>query len=150
MTLLRTIRSPSRMSDSDLLQDIERLLDVSKSLPLTATIRKPANRFSPLFRSSSLVILGASPEMKAYRKNILRILTANGYSVGLLERLAFFPHITIRLGIPLTREARGMAGQRFKPGDMIRFNEWIILRDIRKDGKYLVREVSVHSGPSDD
>src|SRR5262245_8857881 len=57
VTLLRAIKSPSRMSDTDLLKDMEKLLGLSKNLPLSATVIKPANRFSPLFKTSSLVVL---------------------------------------------------------------------------------------------
>lgn len=142
MTLLRTIKSPSRINDADLLRDMKRILEVSKNLPLTAVIQKPANRFSPLFGLSSLVVLTASPEMKAYRKNVIDTLRANNYSVGLVERLSFLPHITVRLGVPFTRKARATAAQGFRAGNRLNFDTWIILRDIKKDGKYLVREVS--------
>jgi hypothetical protein len=81
VTLLRTIKTPSPTSDADLLQDMKRLLELSKALPLTATVHKLANRFSPLFRVSSLVLLHASPEMKIYRKNVQKILKANNYSL---------------------------------------------------------------------
>lgn len=143
ITLLRTIKTPSPMGDTDLLQDMERLLELSKNLPLTATVHKSANRFSPLFRVSSLVVLRASPEMQAYRKNIIRILRANNYSVGLLERLAFFPHISVRLGVPYTQEARAMTERSFVPGSKCILSMWIILRDIKKDGKYLVKEIAL-------
>lgn len=141
VTLLRAIRTPSQMSDTDLLQDMERLLELSKSLPLTATVRKPANRFSPLFGVSSLVLLQASPATKSYRKNIARILKANNYSVGRLECLAFYPHVSIRLGVPYTKHAKAMTERSFSPGTKLAFNKWIILRDIKKDGKYLVKEI---------
>lgn len=141
ITLLRAIKSPSETSDSDLLQDIERLLKLSENLPLTAIVYKPANRFSPMFRwTSSLVLLRASPEMKAYRKNVIKILKANNYSVG-LERLVFLLHISIRLGIPYTGKAKAITEQSFGPGTKLTFNKWLILRDIRKDGKYLVKEI---------
>ncbi len=145
VTLLRTIKTPTQMSDMDLLQDMERLLKVSKNLPLTATIQRPANIFSPLFRVSSQVQLRASSEMKAYRKHILRTLKANNYSVGLFEHLAFLPHISVRLGIPYTKQARLMTDQSFRPETNLTFSKWIILRDIKKDGKYLVKEIAIES-----
>jgi len=131
------------MSDVELLQDMEKCLELSKNLPLTATVHKSANRFSPLFRVSSLVLLHASPEMKTYRKNIMRSLKANSYSVGWLERIAFFPHISIRLGVPYTEQAKAMTEQSFVPGSRLTFSKWIILRDIKKDGKYLVKEIAI-------
>ncbi|HSW91709.1 MAG TPA: 2'-5' RNA ligase family protein [Candidatus Saccharimonadales bacterium] len=143
ITLLRTIKTPTPMSDTDLAQDMERLLGLSKTLPLTAAVHKPANRFSPLFRTSSLIILHASPEMKSYRKHILKILKANNYSVSWYERIVFFPHISIRLGVSYTEEAKAMAAQSFRPGTKLTFNRWIILRDIKKDGQYLVKEIKV-------
>ena len=143
VTLFRTIKSPSHMSDAALLQDIESFLKLSKNLPLTATVHKPGNRFSPLFRTSSLILLHPSPQMKACRKNILRILKANGYSIGWFERLAFLPHISIRLGVPYTKRARAMTEQSFNPKAKLMFSSWIILRDIKKDGKYLVKEIAV-------
>lgn len=145
VTLLRTIKCPSQMSDNDLLRDMERLLELSKHLPLTATVHKPANIFSPLFRFSSLVLLYASPEMKSYRKYIIKILKANNYSIGLFERLIFLPHISMRLGVPYTKHAKIMTGQSFAPESKITFNKWIILRDIKKDGKYLVKEIATDS-----
>ena len=142
ITLLRAIKSPSQVSDRDLLRDMERLLELSKNLPLTATVHKPANRFSPLFRLSSVVLLHASPEMKLYRKNVIRTLKANNYSIG-RERLVFFPHISIRLGVPYTDNAKAMTEQNFSPEKKIIFNKWVILRDIKKDGKYLVKEIAL-------
>jgi len=129
------------MGDTDLLQDMGRLLELSKNLPLTATVHKLANRFSPLFRVSSLVLLYASPEMRIYRKRIIRILRTNNYSVGLVERLLFLPHISVRLGVPYTKEAKNIAQQRFKPKAKLSFAKWIVLRDVKKDGKYLVKEL---------
>lgn len=143
VTLLRTIKTPSLVGDSDLLQDMERLLGLSKTLPLTATVHALANRFSPLFRISCLVILHISPEMKSYRKNVIKILQANNYSIGLFERLAFLPHISIRLGVPYTEKARAMTEQSFSPETKLTFNSWIVLRDIKKDGKYLVKEIAL-------
>jgi len=141
VTLLRSIKCPAQVSDRDLLRDMERLLGLSKNLPLTATVHKSANRFSPLFRFSSLVLLHASPEMKSYRKNVIRILKASNYSIG-RERLIFLPHISIRLGVPYTKHAKVMTEQSFPTEAKIIFSQWIILRDIQKDGKYLVKEVS--------
>ncbi len=143
VTLLRTIKCPSQTGDTDLLQDMERLLELSKNLPLTATVQKPANIFSPLFRVSSQVQLHASPELKSYRKHIMRILKGNHYSIGLFEHLAFLPHISIRLGVPYTKQARLMTEQSFIPETKIIFSKWIILRDIKKDGKYLVKEIAL-------
>ena len=143
ITLLRTIKTPSPMSDAEVLQDMERLLELSKNLPLTATVHKPATRFSPLFRFSSLVILRASPDMKLYRKSIKRILKANKYPVGIVERLTFLPHISIRLGVPYTKRTKAMAEQNFSAESKIAFSGWVILRDIKKDGKYLVKEITL-------
>jgi hypothetical protein len=145
VTLLRTIKTPVPMSDMELLQDMERLLELSKKPPLAAMVDKLANRFSPLFRMSSLVILHASPELEAYRKSMLRILKANNYSVGLVERLAYFPHISVRLGVPYTEEARALTKQSFPPKNTLTFSKWIILRDVKKDGKYLVKEIALDS-----
>jgi hypothetical protein len=141
VTLLRAIKSRAPMNDTDSLQNMEKLLGLSKNLPLTATVHKPADRFSPLFRFSSLILLHASPKMKAYRKNIVSILKANGYSVS-LERLFFLPHISICLGVPYTTKAKAMTVQSFGSGAKLTFNRWIILRDIKKDGKYLVKEIA--------
>lgn len=144
ITLLRTIKTPTPMSDTELLQDTERLLGLSKDLPLTIKVRKPANSFDPLFRwFSSQILLRTSPEIKAYRKRILQILQANNYSVGIVSRLTFFPHISVRLGVPYTKKAKAMAERSFSPEATLTFNRWIILRDIKKDGKYLVKEVGV-------
>jgi len=143
VTLLRAIKCPSQMSDADLLQGMERLLEISKNLPLTAAVHKPANRFSPLFRFSSLVLLHASPEMKAYRKQVMKTMKANNYSVSLFERLAFLPHISIRLGVPYTEHAKAMTERSFTPRSKVAFNKWIILRDIKQDGKYLVKEITI-------
>lgn len=131
------------MSDTDLLQDMERILELSKNLPLTATVDKLANRFSPLFRMSSLVMLQASPELEAYRRSMLKTLKANKYSVGLVERLAYFPHISVRLGVPYSEQARALAEQSFPAKSTLTFSKWIILRDIKKDGKYLVKEIAI-------
>jgi hypothetical protein len=143
VTLLRAIKSSSQMDDIDLLRDMERLLELSKNLPLTAAVHKSANRFSPLFCFSSLVLLHASPEMKSYRKHVLKILKANGYSFSLYERMLFFPHISIRLGVPYTEHAKVMTEQSFSPGAKLTFDRWIILRDVKKDGKYLVKEIAM-------
>lgn len=144
VTLLRTIKTPSPMSDPKLLADMERLLGVSKNLPLTATVHRPANQFDPLFRwFSSQVVLQASPEIKAYRNHVLRTLRANHYSVGLVSRLIFFPHISVRLGVPFTEEAKAMAEQRFSPQTELTFNGWMILRDVKRDGEYLVKEIAI-------
>jgi len=130
------------MSDHDLLQNMERLLELSENLPLTATTLKPVNQLSPLFRwSSSVVSLRPSPEMRTYRKNIIRTLRANNYSVS-FERLVFLPHISIRLGVPYTKDAKAMTERSFDPGAKLTFSKWIILRDIKKDGKYLVKEIA--------
>lgn len=142
VTLLRTIKSPSPMNDKDLLRNIEELLELSKNLPLTARVRKPANMFSPLFRVSSLLLLRASPEMKAYRNHVIKTLRANNYSISWFERLVFLPHISIRLGVPHTKHTNAMVKRRFSPNAKLTFTTWIILRDIRKDGKYLVKEIA--------
>jgi hypothetical protein len=144
LTLARTIRTPLAMDDKDLLADMVRLLGLSKGLPLTATVSKPANSFDPLFKwFSSQLIINVSPGIESYRKHILQTLQANNYSIGFVSRLTFFPHISVRLGIPYTKQARAITEQSFAPGTQLTFDKWIILRDIRKDGKYLVREVSV-------
>jgi hypothetical protein len=143
VTLLRTIKTPSLMSDTDLLQNMEQLLGLSKNLPLTATVHKSANKFSPLFRISSLILLNASPEMKSYRKNVLKILRANNYSVGVVEGLLSLPHISVRLGVPYTKKAKAMTERSFSPGTKLTFNKWIILRDIKKNGKYFVKEIAI-------
>ena len=149
LTLVRTIKTQTPMSDAELAQDMERLLGLSKELPLTVTVRKLANSFDPLFRwFSSQVLLRASPEIKSYRKRMLRTLQANNYSVGIVSRLTFFPHISVRLGVPYTGKAKAIAEQSFVPGTKLTFNGWIILRDIKKDGKYLVREVVMSRWPS--
>ena len=83
--------------------------------------------------------------MKAYRKNILGILKTNNYTVSLFERLVFLPHISVRLGVPYTEQAREMTEQTLPRQTKLTFNRWIILRDIKKDGKYLVKEVAVES-----
>jgi 2'-5' RNA ligase len=142
ITLLRTIKCPTQMSDVDLLGDMERLLGLSEHLPFTATVHKSVNSFSPLFRISSLVILRASPEMKAYRKHVMRVLKANNYSIGLFERLAFLPHISVRLGVPFSKKAKKMTEQSFVAESKLTFKNWMILRDIKRDGKYLVKEIS--------
>lgn len=141
VTLLRAIKSPSAVSDTDLLRNMEQLLELTKNLPLTVAVHKPANRFSPLFKLSSVVVLSASPEMKAYRKNVIRILKANNYSIS-RERLVFFPHISIRLGVPYTTQAKVMTEQSFNPEAKLILNRWVILRDVKKDGKYLVKEIA--------
>jgi hypothetical protein len=82
------------------------------------------------------------PEIKSYRKHILRTLQANNYSVGIVSRPAFFPHISVRLGVPYTKKAKIMAERSFGPETRLIFNEWIILRDIKKGGKYLVKKVA--------
>lgn len=142
LTLVRTIGTPSLMNDGELLEAMERLLELSKELPLSATIRKPANSIDPLFRwFSSQIILDATPEIRSSRNRILQTLKTNQYSIGLVSRLTFFPHISIRLGVPYTDEARVIAKQSFAPGTKLTFDKWIILRDIKKSGKYLVREL---------
>jgi hypothetical protein len=144
LTLARTIKTPSILDDKELLDDMGRLLELSKDLPLTATVRKPANSLDPLFRwFSSQLIIDVSPEIESYRKHILRTLHVNNYSVGLVSRLTFLPHISVRLGVPYTAEARAIAERSFAPGAKLIFNKWIILRDIKQDGEYLVREVSI-------
>lgn len=146
VTLLRTIKTPTPMSDADLLKDMERLLGLSKSLPLSATVHKTADGFDPLFRwFSSRVLVHASPEIKAYRKHMLQILRANNYSVGIVSRLTFFPHISVRLGVRYTEKARAMTERSFSPKTKLTFNKWIILRDMKKDGKYLVKEIALDS-----
>ena len=144
VTLLRTIKTPSPMSDKDLLDDMERILGLSKRLPLTTTVRRPATSLDPVFRwFSSQVLLSVSPEIQSCRKHMLLTLRANNYSVGLVSRLTFFPHISVRLGVPYTEKARGIAAQSFSPGTNLTFSKWIILRDIKKDGKYLVKEIAL-------
>lgn len=143
VTLLRTIRCPSEMNDEDLIRDMERLLELSKNIGLTATVRKPHNIYSPLFGVSSQVQLQASPEMKAYRKHVMNSLKANNYAIGVFERIAFLPHMSIRLGVPYTKQARLLTEQSFTVGTQLTFNKWIILRDIKKDGKYLVTQITL-------
>jgi hypothetical protein len=144
LTLVRTIKTPSPMSDNDLLEDMERLLELSKGLPISATVRKPANSFDPLFRwFSSQLIIDTSLEIASYRKHILRTLHASNYSVGIVSRLTFFPHISVRLGIPYTEEARAIAEGSFAPGTKLTFNKWTIMRDIKKNGKYLIKEIAM-------
>jgi 2'-5' RNA ligase len=145
ITLLRAIKSSSRMSATDLLRDMEKLLKLSKNLPLTATVHKSANSFSPLFKISSMVLLQASPAMKKYRKDIIKTLRANNYSVN-LERIVFSPHISVRLGVPYTKQARVMTEQSFELGSELACDRWVILRDIKKDGKYLVKEIAMDLG----
>jgi hypothetical protein len=81
--------------------------------------------------------------MKAYRKDIIKILSANNYSVSLFERLVFLPHISIRLGVPYSEHAQTVAERSFAPTSKITFSKWIVLRDIKKDGKYLVKEIAI-------
>lgn len=141
VTLLWPIKCPSHMSDKDLLRAMEQLLDLSKQLPLSAIVYRPANGLSLLFGFSSIVLLRASPEMKAYRRHIRKVLQANKYSIGLFGYLAYVPHISIRLGIPYTKHSKRLTKQSFTRRTELTFNKWIILRGARKDGKYLVREI---------
>lgn len=144
LTIMRTIETPTPMSDAELSQDMERLLHASEALPLTATVNKPASSIDPLFRwFSSQLLLRASPEIRLHRERMLRTLRANNYAVGIVSRLTFFPHISVRLGVPYNEQARAMAERSFSPGTELTFNRWIILRDIKKDGNYLVREVTI-------
>jgi hypothetical protein len=145
ITLLRTIKCPSRMSDKDLLRDMERLLELTKNLPLSATVHKTANLFSPLFGVSSTVQLHASPELKNYHKQVKKILMANNYSVGVFARLVFMPHISVRLGVPYTKQAKEVAEKSFPTGAKLTFTTWAIFRDIKRDGKYLVKEIVLGS-----
>jgi hypothetical protein len=119
------------------------LLKLSKSLPFTVKVRKPANRSNSLYRPSSLLLLHASPEMKAYRKNIMKILKENGYSISFLETKLFMPHITVRLGVPYSKSTKTMIQQSFEVGKDISLSKWVIFRIIKKDGKRLVKEISL-------
>jgi hypothetical protein len=112
---------------------------------MTATVHKILNRFSPLFRNTSLVTLRASDEMRIYRKHVMKTLKANGYSVGFVEHLAFMPHISVRLGIPYTKQAKLLTSQNFAADTELTFRKWIILRDIKKDGKYLVKQIALEA-----
>lgn len=143
LTLLRTIKSPTQISDAELLQNMEELLELSRNLPLAAIVRKPVNGFSPLFGFSSVVLLRASPEMKSYRKNIVRILKANDYYSSRLESLLFFPHLSIRLGVSYTDKTKVMAAQSFETETKITFSKWVIFRDIKQDGKRLIKQISL-------
>jgi hypothetical protein len=55
----------------------------------------------------------------------------------------FIPHISVRLGVPYTEKAKTMTERSFSPKTKLTFNKWIILRDIKKDGKYLVKEITM-------
>jgi hypothetical protein len=143
MTLLRLIRSKLPMSDNELLKDIDKLLSLSKNLPLTATARRPANGFSPLYKLSSGFLIRVSPEMKAFRKRAIRVLKQNGYSIGFIGKELFLPHITVRLGIPFTKSTKVMIKHRFEVEENITFSKWSVLKVINKDNNRLMKELSL-------
>ena len=143
ITLLKMIKTATPLSDDELLRAMDTLLELSKNMPLHASVYKPANRSNMLYSLSSLLLLQASPAMKAYRKNIIKILRRNGYTVGFAETRLFMPHITVRLGVPYSRPVKALIKQRFAQETTIRFNRWVIFRIVYKDGKRLVKELSL-------
>lgn len=141
VTLLRSIGTPSDMKDEDLLEDMERILKLSSSLPFTARVVKISNIYSPLFGITSSVTLKASSELATYQKKLKKVLRAQNYSIGFFARLAFMPHISVRLGVPYNKQAKETTEKVFAPGTKLTFVKWAILRDVKKDGKYLVKEI---------
>jgi 2'-5' RNA ligase len=143
LTLLRAINCPREMSDSDLLQDVESRLNLTDALPLQATITKIGNGFSPLHKNISALFFQASPAMSSYRKQAIKSLKAGGYKLGILGSKLFIPHISVRLGVPFTQQARVAAEQHFKKGDVTNFSKWVLFRILYDNNSRLIREITL-------
>lgn len=143
VTLLRGVVSPTDVNDEQLLHTLESFLEPDSNLPANFQVKKIANRSSHLYSSSSLVILQAGKQVKSYRKKVIRTLKQNGYTIPLLDRAIYIPHLTIRLGVPVKDQTRKTAAQLFPHGSDATCGSWMVLRLTAAEPTRLMREISL-------
>ncbi|HEX8226300.1 MAG TPA: 2'-5' RNA ligase family protein [Candidatus Saccharimonadales bacterium] len=141
VTLLRAITTLHDMDDDTLLQRVDELLHLTATLPLEATVRKPSNAFSPIYRLSSTILFRPSSDMKTCRKSVIDTLRNDGYTLGRSATAAFIPHFSVRLGVPYDDTARAMAEQLFTKDSVVTLSRWVIYRVFYEDGNRLVKEI---------
>lgn len=140
ITLLRGITSATELSDTELAEDIERMLSITDALPLTGQCRAVVNASNQFYSSSSAVLLDASPELLAYRQKVANQLTAHGYDIEAQELATYTPHVAIRLGVPLEGDLMHQAEQLFV-NRVFSFNRWLLFRLVTEGDRRLMHQV---------
>jgi len=140
ITLLRGITANDDLSDDALVQKIDSTLAISNKLPLDGSVHTIANASNQFYSSSSGIILRASPELLEFRKQAAAQLEMRGFSVEAQELAFFVPHITIRLGVPLTGDSLSKAEALFS-GRKVTFSHWLLFRLVKQNDNRIMHEV---------
>jgi len=128
MTLIRGIHSKVPMSDSELVTAVRSILTTNQLLKTRVTPKKIANGFNHVYKTSSAITIKAPHVLKLTRRKFIKDLESNGFSVELIEKLVYLPHITIRLGVPLRGQRKMNATQQLAQLSTIGFSDGYIFR----------------------
>lgn len=143
ITLLRGIRSDTALSDAELTAILGRLLNTDQLRELYVTPKKIANGFNHIYKTSSAITIKTPPALKTSRRKFIKDLESNGFSVEMIEKLVYLPHVTIRLGVPLRGQLKTTAMQRLAQFSKVNFNHIYIFRICKQDGKRTVRTIKL-------
>ena len=143
VTLLRGITTSSNIgSNAELVKKVGNLIKLHTALPLQLQVGRIDNISNQFYSASGVVLLNPSNALTRLRQKTIRQLTDNGYKIENQEVSEYYPHMTIRLGVPLRGAAMKHARENFPMGVAVSFDKWLLLR-LHKDGKQrTVQELS--------
>ena len=127
VTILHDIRAPGRMTNHELLDSIEPSLNRILKLRSHAKVHGITNMAGGHYKTASAIVLTSSPELQSEHSKLATNLLAMGFKLG-KEAEFYKPHVTIRLGVPLTDMAQTETQRLFPKGRDIRLAGWAVLR----------------------
>lgn len=104
---------------------------------------KVVNRISRHYSSTSVIQVKAPAALTKERKILIKKLIANDCKVELMEKIAYFPHVTIRLGVPLKRAARREFYRKIRQQGDIRFTRACSIVIVHENNKRSAREIII-------
>ncbi len=134
LTLAYGVRGPKNLSDHDLWWKLQPWLDEMLKAGAHARVAKISNRRGSLYGNTSLIELRLTKRFKKHRHNLLAAMRRHDFRVSRLLNVFYLPHISIRLGVPLTGAVKQDAGRLFPAGRPISFDGYEIYRLISDEG----------------
>jgi len=126
LTLLRGITAPEQVTDQALLAQMTRVVNL-KEFSLTGSVAIIANKHNEFYSDTGVLLFAPSEELLAYRNRCISALQQRGFRVDPHELVDYSPHLTIRLGVPLTGDLLARAEKDFL-GQTVKFSGWMLLR----------------------
>lgn len=128
VTLLRGIHTTKDVSDQELLRSItpalDRLLKVEPHLHVSHLL----NLSGGPYKISSAIAFKASLPLQREHISLVAHLRGNGYLVDSSAIFNYYPHATVRLGVPFDFAVLDAAQNFFSKGRAVGFAGWEILR----------------------